>query len=132
MWEKSSGDVPLGGAASHVGIYWGEGNGEDLMFHATPPACTIGPIKGKVVGDLYYASVAVSHGFDLTVDKSAGDAIALDTEGNGAYAASLEGARYGVYGRRGLHRGGGGHHRGRERLGLHRHGRGGSTPAPTG
>ncbi len=97
VWEKSSGDVPLGGAASHVGIYWGEGNGEDLMFHATPPACTIGPIKGKVVGDLYYASVAVSHGFDLTVDKSAGDAIALDTEGNGAYAASLEGARYGVY-----------------------------------
>ena len=97
VWEKPSGNVPLGGGASHVGIYWGEGNGEDLMFHATPPVCKIGPIEGKVVGDLYYAKATVSHGFDLTVDKSAGDAIALATEGNGKYAASLEGAEYGVY-----------------------------------
>ena len=97
VWAKSAGEVPLGGGASHVGIYWGEGNGEDLMFHATPPVCKIGPIEGKVVGDLYYAKATVSHGFDLTVDKSAGDAIALATEGNGKYAASLEGAEYGVY-----------------------------------
>ena len=29
VWAKSAGEVPLGGGASHVGIYWGEGNGED-------------------------------------------------------------------------------------------------------
>ena len=97
VWAKSAGDTPVGGGESHVGIYWGEGNGEDLMFHAIPPVCKIGPIEGKVVGDLYYAKVTVSHGFDLTVDKSAGDTIVLDTEGNGEYAASLEGAQYGVY-----------------------------------
>lgn len=97
VWAKSAGDTPVGGGESHVGIYWGEGNGEDLMFHAIPPVCKIGPIEGKVVGDLYYAKVTVSHGFDLTVDKSAGDTIVLDTEGNGQYATSLEGAQYGVY-----------------------------------
>lgn len=97
VWPKYAGSVPVGGGGSHVGIYWGEGNGEDLMFHAIPPVCKIGPIEGKVTGDLFYSKVTVSHGFDLTVDKSAGDAIVLDTEGNGEYAAGLEGAQYGVY-----------------------------------
>ena len=97
VWPKHAGSVPVGGGESHVGIYWGEGNGEDLMFHAIPPVCKIGPIEGKVAGDLFYGKVAVSHGFDLTVDKSEGGAIALATEGNGKYASGLEGAQYGVY-----------------------------------
>lgn len=97
VWPKYAGSVPVGGGESHVGIYWGDGGGEDLMFHAIPPVCKIGPIEGKVTGDLFYSKVTVSHGFDLTVGKSAGDAIALDTEGNGEYAATLEGAQYGVY-----------------------------------
>lgn len=97
VWPKYAGSVPVGGGSSHVGIYWGEGNGEDLMFHAYPPVCKIGPIEGKVTGDLFYSKVSVSRGFDLTVDKSAGGAIALETQGNGQYAATLDGAEYGVY-----------------------------------
>lgn len=91
-WSKTPGPD---GADNHIGFYWGNYDGEDLMWHSSdllPEGNGIGPITPKTAGS-YYILIKLEIGYDVTLTKTSADVSV--TGGNNAY--SLEGAVYNVY-----------------------------------
>lgn len=91
-WSKTPGPD---GADNHIGFYWGNYDGEDLMWHSSdllPSGNGIGPIVPKTEGS-YYILIKIENGYNVTLTKTSADASI--TMGNTAY--SLAGAVYNVY-----------------------------------
>ena len=91
-WSKTPGPD---GADNHIGIYWGEYDGQDLMWHSSdllPGGNGIGPITPKSEGS-YYILIKLENSHTVTLNKTSADVSV--TGGNSAY--SLEGAVYNVY-----------------------------------
>jgi hypothetical protein len=97
MWWS---DTPgLDGADNHIGFYWGEYDGEDLMWHSSDTNLdgnAIGPITPKTPGS-FYILIKIEpfqpKEYQVTLTKTSAD-VSI-TQGNSAY--SLAGATYNVY-----------------------------------
>lgn len=84
------------GADNHIGFYWGESSGDDILWHSsTEPGSgnQISAITPKAANCIYIVIKIEPMGYNVTLTKTSADA--TYTSGNDCY--SLAGATYGVY-----------------------------------
>ncbi len=84
------------GVDNHIGFYWGESSGDDILWHSSPDGSggnQIGSIVPKAANCIYIVIKIEPMGFNVTLNKTSADATV--TNGNSCY--SLAGATYGVY-----------------------------------
>lgn len=84
------------GVDNHIGFYWGESSGDDILWHSSPDGSggnQIGSIVPKAANCIYIVIKLEPVGFHVTLNKTSADATV--TSGNSCY--SLAGATYNVY-----------------------------------
>jgi len=84
------------GVDNHIGFYWGESSGDDILWHSSPDGSggnQIGSIVPKATNCIYIVIKLEPMGFNVTLNKTSADATV--TNGNSCY--SLAGATYNVY-----------------------------------
>ena len=84
------------GADNHIGFYWGESSGDDILWHSsTEPGSgnQISSIVPKAANCIYIVIKIEPTGYNVRLTKTSADATV--TSGNDCY--SLAGATYGVY-----------------------------------
>ena len=84
------------GVDNHIGFYWGESSGDDILWHSSPDGSggnQIGSIVPKAANCIYIVIKLEPMGFNVTLNKTSADATI--TNGNSCY--SLAGATYSIY-----------------------------------
>ncbi len=84
------------GADNHIGFFWDESSGEDVLWHSsTEPGNgnQISAITPKAANAIYILIKIEPTGYNVTLTKTSADASYM--QGNSSY--SLAGATYGVY-----------------------------------
>ena len=84
------------GADNHIGFFWGESSGDDILWHSsTEPGSgnQISAITPKAANAIYIVIKIEPMGYNVTLTKTSADT--TYTSGNDCY--SLAGATYGVY-----------------------------------
>ena len=84
------------GADNHIGFFWGESSGDDVLWHSsTEPGSgnQISAITPKAANAIYILIKIEPTGYNVTLTKTSADA--SYTQGNNSY--SLAGATYAVY-----------------------------------
>lgn len=84
------------GVDNHIGFFWGESSGDDILWHSSPDGSggnQIGSIVPKAANCIYIVIKLEPMGFNVTLNKTSADATV--TNGNNCY--SLAGATYNVY-----------------------------------
>lgn len=84
------------GVDNHIGFFWGESSGDDILWHSSTDGSggnQIGSIVPKAANCIYIVIKLEPMGFNVTLNKTSADATV--TNGNSCY--SLAGATYNVY-----------------------------------
>ena len=93
-WSRTPG---VDGEDNHIGIFWGESSGDDVLWHSSTSPGTgnqISAITPKASKAWYVLiKIEITEEYNVTLTKTSADASV--TEGNSAY--SLAGATYNVY-----------------------------------